>query len=91
MSGSLLYFYHNHEDESLLSLFLIAGILFSFMFPVVLHFFDIRFCRFIWGAIWLLFMTPTFINVFVIYAIANLHDISWGNRPSGSGKAANVK
>ena len=30
----------------------------------------------------LISLTPTLINVFVIYAIANLHDVSWGNRPS---------
>ena len=30
----------------------------------------------------MIYLTPTFINVFVIYAVANLHDISWGNRPS---------
>ena len=33
----------------------------------------------------LTYLTPTLINVFVIYAISNLHDISWGNRPSNSG------
>jgi hypothetical protein len=29
-----------------------------------------------------LMLIPMFVNVFSIYAMANLHDISWGNRPS---------
>lgn len=29
-------------------------------------------------------MMPTFINVMQIYSMANLHDISWGNRPSAN-------
>ena len=34
------------------------------------------------GSLVLLCMLPTYINIFVIYAISNLHDISWGNRPT---------
>ena len=29
-----------------------------------------------------LFMMPIFFNVMQIYSMCNLHDISWGNRPS---------
>lgn len=28
-------------------------------------------------------MLPTFINIMQIYSMSNLHDISWGNRPTG--------
>ena len=31
-----------------------------------------------------LFMFPTFATVIQIYAMSNLHDISWGNRPTAS-------
>ena len=27
-------------------------------------------------------LLPTFINIMQIYSMCNLHDISWGNRPS---------
>lgn len=27
-----------------------------------------------------MFLAPTYINIIVIYSMANLHDISWGNR-----------
>lgn len=33
------------------------------------------------GIVQLLLMTPTFINIFTIYSICNIHDCSWGNRP----------
>ena len=32
-----------------------------------------------------MFMMPTFINVMQVYAMCNLHDISWGNRPNQHG------
>ncbi len=35
-----------------------------------------------------LFMMPTFINTMQIYAMCNLHDISWGNRPTTQGVEA---
>ncbi|OMJ87667.1 hypothetical protein SteCoe_10593 [Stentor coeruleus] len=28
-----------------------------------------------------LFLTPTYVNIFLIYAICNTHDCTWGNRP----------
>ena len=28
-------------------------------------------------------MLPTFINIMQVYSMSNLHDISWGNRPTG--------
>lgn len=34
------------------------------------------------GLLSYLFMMPTFINIMQIYAMCNLHDISWGNRPT---------
>ena len=36
------------------------------------------------GLISYLVLIPMFTNVFSIYAMANLHDISWGNRPTGT-------
>ena len=30
-------------------------------------------------------MMPTYVNIMSIYAMSNLHDISWGNRPSVAG------
>lgn len=36
------------------------------------------------GLITYLILIPMFTNVFSIYSMANLHDISWGNRPTST-------
>ena len=41
------------------------------------------------GIIQLLIMTPTYINIFTMYSICNIHDCSWGNRPTGGREEAN--
>ncbi|OMJ91390.1 hypothetical protein SteCoe_6072 [Stentor coeruleus] len=28
-----------------------------------------------------LFLTPTYVNIFLIYSVCNIHDCTWGNRP----------
>jgi len=40
------------------------------------------------GLISYLVLMPMFINVFSIYSMCNLHDVSWGNRPSSTGQEA---
>ena len=31
-----------------------------------------------------LFALPSFVNIFQIYSMSNLHDVSWGTRPQGT-------
>ena len=39
------------------------------------------------GFVSYLFLTPTYINMFITYSFCNIHDVSWGNRASaGAGK-----
>lgn len=38
--------------------------------------------NFILGAIYATYLSPTYINILTIYAIANIHDVSWGSRPT---------
>mmetsp|Transcript_1704 Transcript_1704/g.2130 ORF Transcript_1704/g.2130 Transcript_1704/m.2130 type:complete len:118 (-) Transcript_1704:242-595(-) len=38
------------------------------------------------GTFLLIFFTPLYVNIFLTYSIANLHDISWGNRATNSEK-----
>ena len=85
MVATFLYFFAGDENAGLMAFFFILGALLSYGLPVVLHIREINFCKFVLGTITMLYLTPTFINVFVIYAIANLHDVSWGNRPSNAG------
>jgi len=52
--------------------------------PMILRPIDFLFnpFRYIVGLISYFMMMPMFLNVFTIYAICNLHDVSWGNRPA---------
>ena len=55
-----------------------------YILPMILRITDFgkNFARYTVGLIVYLFLMPTFINIMQIYAMCNLHDISWGNRPS---------
>ena len=44
--------------------------------------------NYIMGLFAYLFLLPMFTNVFQIYAMCNLHDVSWGNRPTSTGAEA---
>ena len=39
----------------------------------------------------LLFLSPTYVNIIIIYSMANLHDISWGNRATDNKKGDETK
>lgn len=45
-----------------------------------------NFKKYSMGFLAFLLMLPVFTTIFQTYAMCNLHDVSWGNRPSSSGK-----
>ena len=47
-----------------------------------------NFTNYIMGFIMYMLLTPFFINVLTVYTMCNLHDVSWGNRPSATESAA---
>jgi chitin synthase len=63
----------------------------SYFIPIIININKIKICRYIIGVFCLIFLTPTYINIFMIYSIANLHDISWGNRDTGGNKNEETK
>ena len=58
-----------------------------YLVPIVMRPLDFleNFRGYIIGLISYLMLIPMYSNVFQIYGMSNLHDISWGNRPSISG------
>ena len=58
-----------------------------FAIPMILRPLDFisNFRLYMIGVFSYIFMMPTFINVMAIYSMCNLHDISWGNRPTNAG------
>lgn len=75
--------YQNESFASLqvLFLFTVIGV---YIIPLVQHYDTLKIMDFIKGSVYMVFMTPTFINIIVIYSICNIHDVSWGSRPSGA-------
>jgi DNA phosphorothioation-dependent restriction protein DptG len=61
-----------------------------FLMPLILRPLDFlsNVRNYMLGLLSYLFMMPTFINIMQIYAMCNLHDISWGNRPTTQGVEA---
>ena len=55
-----------------------AAAAFFFVFNVLINFEIISVTK---GALYYIFLIPTYVNIFSIYSICNLHDCSWGNRP----------
>jgi len=62
----------------------------TYLLPIILR--PVDFVRnitsYTFGLISYLLMIPMYLNVLSIYAISNLHDVSWGNRPTGTGTEA---
>lgn len=54
----------------------------SYITPLLLNFRNLKVADFLKGVVYSIFMSPTYVNIFTIYAISNIHDISWGSRPS---------
>ena len=78
--------------DTYFSLLCLAGIfmLTIYVLPCVLRPIDFitNFQKYTVGFIAYMVMMPVFTNVFQIYAMCNLHDVSWGNRPASTGHEA---
>lgn len=77
-------FYILRGGQAFMGVLLFWSIIFIYFFAMLLHIRDIRICDFIKGIIYLLFLSPTYINIMTIYSVANIHDITWGSRGESS-------
>lgn len=59
-----------------------------YIIPLFLHMKTLSVADFLKGIVYLLFMTPTYINIMAVYAVSNIHDVSWGSRPAGAVSSA---
>ena len=70
--------YYTTAQNFQLNILIILGIASIFLFIVLLN-----------GEVWTIFkgifhyifFIPTYMNIFIIYSICNIHDCTWGNRP----------
>ena len=61
----------------------------TYLLPFVLRPLDFifNFKKYVLGLLTYLLLLPVFINIMQVYSMSNLHDISWGNRPSANAGA----
>ena len=75
--------------ESYFSVLVLAGVIMLsvYIVPMILRPIDFlsNFAGYTVGLIAYILLIPMYINVFSIYSFSNLHDVSWGNRPTTSG------
>jgi len=86
----LKYFWDETKGE-IVGVLLALTIALSYIVPPLLNFTRINFCKYFLGASILVFLSPMYINIFIIYSMANLHDISWGNRDTDSKKSMETR
>ena len=73
------------EIDFLTYLFLITFACLVFL-PILLNIKRVKIGAFIKGTIYTIFLSPTYVNTLTIYAICNIHDVSWGSRPDNKNK-----
>lgn len=66
--------------QSLAILFILIFIC-AYVVPFVFNCWRLRVIDFLLGVIYAIYLTPTYVNILPIYAISNIHDITWGSRP----------
>lgn len=70
---------------------LIAALVGSYAVPPLLNFWRMNLFNYFFGVIVLIFLSPTYVNIIIIYSMANLHDVSWGNRETDQKSAEDTR
>ena len=81
-------FYKNDDDRYHFQILTLCGTVMLSVYFVPIFMRPIDFCKnaksYLVGMVCYILLLPTFTNILQIYAMCNLHDISWGNRPAAS-------
>jgi len=84
--------FQDDPNETYFSMLCLAGVIMLSMYilPMLMRPLDFlsNFKNYTLGFCSYMLMMPVFTNVFQIYAMCNLHDVSWGNRPTSTGQEA---
>jgi hypothetical protein len=83
MIASIGIYFDEDTFASFGVIFLLA-IIALYIVPMFLHLKTLKIVDFLKGIVYLIFMTPTYINIMAVYAVSNIHDVSWGSRPVGT-------
>lgn len=84
-------FYALEEDIRSLSVIFFLLFLLSYMLPLCLNCSNLKASDFLKGLIYVTYLSPTYVNIFTIYSISNIHDVTWGSRPSIENQSDAIK
>jgi hypothetical protein len=80
MIGSAVVYAANSSNKSI-SVVFFGIFLLSYIVPLWVNYSKMKIYDFIKGVIYATYLSPTYVNILAIYAISNIHDITWGSRP----------
>ena len=76
-------------EETNFSYLVLAGVIMLSIYAVPIIMRPVDFLKhmggYLMGLLSYILLIPMFVNVYSIYAFSNLHDVSWGNRPTTTG------
>uniref|UniRef100_A0A7S3JHX8 Uncharacterized protein n=1 Tax=Euplotes harpa TaxID=151035 RepID=A0A7S3JHX8_9SPIT len=84
-------YFWEEQKNSVVGYLLLATVVLSYLVPILLNCRLINYWDYFVGIFILFFLSPLYINIVVIYSMANLHDISWGNRETDQKKSEETK
>ena len=73
--------YAIREDFDFIRIVGFCSYILLIVLPIILNLKHIRICQFLTGSFYIICLAPTYINIISIYAISNIHNITWGSRP----------
>ena len=85
---SIIFAFRDTSNLGIIGLF---SYLLLVVLPIVLNMKHIKICEFLKGSAYLIYLAPTYINILSIYAISNIHNITWGSRPEVKDKKSESK
>lgn len=79
------------EDIQSISVISFIAFLLSYLLPLMFNIRKLAFCDFLKGLVYVTYLSPTYVNIFTIYSISNIHDVTWGSRPTTDDSNATEK
>ena len=76
------------ESIQLVTVILLDVFLLTYLIPLLINIRHLMFFSFIKGILCLAYLSATYINIFTIFSILNIHDVSLGSRPTGENSKA---
>jgi chitin synthase len=70
------------QDITSASVIFFLIFLLSYGLPLFCNWGGLKYSDFIKGVVYVIYLSPTYVNIFTIYSISNIHDVTWGSRPA---------